>query len=92
MSNAAAELVRLYDKAMSDNSLRQSLIKTRDSAEPVFEFCRIAAGAGCEIAPGELMAMGQEYSDNQCKSTNGGNPSPYRSLEDEYEIFLDSIS
>jgi hypothetical protein len=38
------------------------------------------------------MAMGQEYSDNQCKSTNGGNPSPYEWLGDEYELFLDSIS
>lgn len=92
MSNAASELVRLYDKAEADPALRERLLETRGVAEPVFAFCEIAAEAGCEIAPGELMAMGQEYSDNQCKSTNGGNPSPYESLGDEYEIFLDSIS
>lgn len=92
MSNAAAELVRLYDEAKADPELRERLLETRGLTEPVFAFCKIAAEAGCDIAPGELMAMGQEYSDNQCKSTNGGNPSPYESLEDEYEIFLDSIS
>ena len=40
---------------------------------------------------GELLAVGEEYSDNQCKSTNGGNPTPYDSFNDAYEIFLASV-
>jgi hypothetical protein len=92
VGRAETELVKLYDKAKNDEALRRSLLATREHREPVEDFCRIAAQSGCEISPGELMAMGQEYSDNQCKSTNGGNPSPYEWLGDEYEIFLDSIS
>ena len=44
-----------------------------------------------ELYPGELLAVGEEYSDNQCKSTNGGNPTPYDSFNDAYEIFLASV-
>ena len=51
----------------------------------------IAREAGVELYPGELLAVGEEYSDNQCKSTNGGNPTPYDSFNDAYEIFLASV-
>ena len=50
-----------------------------------------AREAGVELYPGELLAVGEEYSDNQCKSTNGGNPTPYDSFNDAYEIFLASV-
>ena len=54
-------------------------------------FCTLAQQEGYQVYLGDLFAAGQEYSDNQCKSTNGGNPSPYSSFEDEYEIFLSSL-
>ena len=34
---------------------------------------------------------GQEYSDNQCKSTNGGNPRPYDSFDDTLASFLSEV-
>ena len=56
------------------------------------ELCKtLAREAGVELYPGELLAVGEEYSDNQCKSTNGGNPTPYDSFNDAYEIFLASV-
>jgi hypothetical protein len=40
---------------------------------------------------GDLFAVGEEYSDNQCKSQNGGNHYPYKGFNDTYETFLASL-
>lgn len=85
------KLDRLTQLVKSDESLRQALLATRQTAEPLEEFCALAQKAGVELAAGELFTVGMEYSDNQCKSTNGGNPSPYESFDDAYENFLTSI-
>ncbi len=85
------KLDRLTVLARTDETLRRALIETQDSAEPIFEFCKLAQAAGVELEPGELFAVGLEYSDNQCKSTNGGNPSPYEAFDDAYENFIFSI-
>lgn len=86
------KLERLTALAKRDEDLRLALLQTRNGADPLYEFCLLAQGAGVDLAAGELFAIGQEYSDNQCKSTNGGNPSPYDGFDDTYENFLISIS
>lgn len=91
MNKITAELERLYSDTKKDPLLKKRLLATRFAADPMDEFCKIACGVGHTITIGELFAIGQEYSDNQCKSTNGGNPSPYDSFDDAFEIFLDSL-
>ena len=81
----------LSQAAKADPTLREKFLATRNAPDPMDAFCRLTEEAGYPISVGELFAAGQEYSDNQCKSTNGGNPSPYSSFEDEYEIFLSSL-
>lgn len=85
------KLDRLTALARADEALRQALLATQNSAEPILDFCRLAQSAGVALEPGELFAVGLEYSDNQCKSTNGGNPSPYEAFDDAYENFIFSI-
>jgi hypothetical protein len=85
------KLDRLTALARENKELRQQLLATKDSAEPLWEFCKLAQKAGVELYAGELFAVGEEYCDNQCKSTNGGNPSPYYSFNDAYENFIESI-
>ncbi len=85
------KLDHLTALARGDEGLRRALVATAETAEPLWEFCRLAQEAGVELYPGELFAIGQEYSDNQCKSTNGGNPSPYDAFDDAYENFIFSI-
>lgn len=85
------KLELLSQAAKKDPVLRQKFLDTRSAADPMDAFCHLTEQAGYPISVGELFAAGQEYSDNQCKSTNGGNPSPYSSFEDEYEIFLSSL-
>lgn len=91
MSQTTVELELLYSDAKKDPSLKKRLLATRSADDPMDAFCKIACEVGHPITVGELFAIGQEYSDNQCKSTNGGNPYPYDSFEDTYETFLASL-
>lgn len=84
--NTFEKLERLTELAKKDETLRKALLKTRENKEPILSFCALARESGVE-----LLAVGEEYSDNQCKSTNGGNPTPYDSFNDAYEIFLASV-
>lgn len=85
------KLDNLYSLAKQNEKLRKSLADTENSPEPLADFCKIAQTHGVDITLGELFAVGLEYSDNQCKSTNGGNPSPYEAFDDTYETFISSI-
>ncbi|MBR2013432.1 MAG: hypothetical protein IJ995_04380 [Clostridia bacterium] len=88
---AFQKLDQLTALAKADPALRQALLATAQSDDAIWDFCQIAQKAGVELYAGELFALGEEYCDNQCKSTNGGNPSPYYSFNDAYENFIESI-
>ena len=85
------KLDRLTALVQQDEALRRRLLATAESEDSLWEFCSLAREAGVELYAGELFAVGEEYCDNQCKSTNGGNPSPYDSFNDAYENFIESI-
>ncbi|WPC41244.1 hypothetical protein [Clostridium sp. JS66] len=91
MNDINKELELLHSDAKKDPLLREKLLATRSADDPMDAFCKIACDAGHAITVGELFAIGQEFSDNQCKSTNGGNPYPYDSFDDTYETFLASL-
>lgn len=86
------KLEKLTFLAKNDSSLRLKLLATKDGPDPMKEFCLIAQANGVELYLGELFSLGLEASDNQCKSTNGGNPTPYTAFDDAYENFLTSIT
>ncbi len=89
--NIYLKLEKLARLAKSDTVLRNKLIATANSQDPLYEFGIASDSVGIYITPYELVAAGEEYSDNQCKSTNGGNPSPYDSFNDIYESFIQSL-
>ncbi len=91
MDRTGYQLQKLLDRAYHDEFLRQRLLSTRQQPDPMAAFCQVACEAGYPITVGELFSVGQEYSDNQCKSTNGGNPNPYDGLDDAYENFMVSL-
>lgn len=91
MNHTFVELELLSDEVIKDPVLKEKLLATKSASDPLDDFCQIACEAGHPIAIGELFAIREEASDNQYKSTNGGNPSPYGSFSDAYEIFLASI-
>ena len=91
MNRILRELDMLYDHTRKDPSLKEKLLATRTAEDPMDDFCKIAREAGHNISVGDLFAAGEEYSDNQCKSQNGGNQYPYKGFHDTYETFLASL-
>lgn len=91
MADTNLKLNALRDKATQNDALRKRLIETKNQKEPLEAFCAEAEKAGISLSIGEILQMGEEYSDNQCKSTNGGNPYPYDYFDDAYEMFIASL-
>jgi len=85
-------LLGMRKLALTDPVFRQALLRTKDAADPLECFCRIAGEYGFALTPGDIISDGEEFSSNQTKSTNGGNPMPYDCFDDPYEMFLISIS
>ena len=86
----AESLEKLRIMARTDEALRRQLLDTKDSPDPLKEFCRISTQFGCPIAPMDLVAFGEETYASMRRSTNGGGEnSPLLEWEDDYyELFL----
>ncbi len=89
--NTFLKLEKLTALCKKETDFKNRLIETANTDDPIYNFCIIAQGAGIDLSLGEMFALGEEYCDNQCKSTNGGNPSPYYSFNDTYENFIESL-
>ena len=85
-------LLGMRKLALTNPVFRQALLDTREAADPLACFCQIAGEYGFALTPGDIISDGEEFSSNQTKSTNGGNPMPYDCFDDPYEMFLISIS
>lgn len=82
------ELQRLLEEAKRDSKLKQSLIDTENSSDPISEFCSICKKRGYKISAGELMAVGQNSNDAKLRSVNGGGVDGIDGWDDAYEQFL----
>ena len=85
------ELERLLRDAKADAGLKAELLKTRESGEPVEDFCALARQKGYEINAGELFALGLTESDAKLRSVNGGGVNPIDGWDDAYEHFFTSL-
>ena len=82
------ELERLLYSAKSDENLKNELIKTKSTQNPVEDFCKLAQGLGFDITMGELMAVGQNSNDAKLRSVNGGGVDGIDGWDDAYEQFF----
>ena len=84
------ELDRLFNKAKEDPGLRKKLIETKESSNPVADFCAVAGGCGIEISVMDMINQGEEFYAEIKRSTNGGGEnSPDLDFQnDEYSIFM----
>lgn len=85
------ELDRLLAEARGDSALKDKLLRTRESGEPVEEFCALARSLGYEITAGELFTVGMTSSDAKLRSVNGGGVNPIDGWDDAYEQFFSSL-
>ena len=81
-------LDKLRKLAFEDEELRRALIATQKAAEPMEEFCRIAAEHGCPIDMGELLVQNERLWGEMLKSSNGGATFPIEDWADAYEMFI----
>ena len=91
MSDTYHIMSLITQRAKQDDKLRERILRTADSNDSLNDFCKIAQEEGFDISVGDILTIGEEYSDNQCKSTNGGNPNPYDYFDDPYEMLLASL-
>ena len=84
----------LRKKALADAGLKEQLLATQASSDPVANFCKIATDQGCPIGIMDLICAGEEAYAAMRRSTNGGGEnSPLLDGEDDYyELFMASLN
>lgn len=84
-------LLAMRERALRDEVFRRELLATREMRDPLSALCDFACANGFSLTLGDVISDGEEFSCNQTKSTNGGNPLPYDCFDDAYEMFFASI-
>lgn len=84
------KLDELLEKATADKALRDKLLATRNSANPLHDFCGIATEHGLPMSVMDIVNQGEEFYAEIKRSTNGGGEnSPDLDFQnDEYSIFM----
>ncbi|SCX23218.1 Nitrogen fixation protein of unknown function [Ruminococcaceae bacterium P7] len=85
------ELARLLSDAKKDKPLKEKLIATRGTENPVEDFCALSRSLGYEITAGELFALGLTQNDAKLRSVNGGGVNPIEGWDDAYEQFFTEL-
>lgn len=85
------KLTELLFLAMHDKELKEKLIKTKSSKEPLEDFCNLAKDYGFNITIGELICDGEEFCSAMLRSVNGGGVDAFDSWTDFYELFFASL-
>lgn len=88
MNKIEAELERLLMAAKSDSQLKAELMSTKNTDNPVDDFCTLCRSKGYEITAGELLAAGMENNDSKLRSVNGGGVNGIDGWDDIYEQFF----
>ena len=85
------ELNRLLENVKRDPALKEALLKTRETDDPVEDFCALAQKMGYDIQTGALFALGLTENDAKLRSVNGGGVNPIEGWDDAYEQFFTEL-
>lgn len=80
----------LLEKANEDTKLKEKLLATSSSANPLHDFCAAATECGIVLSVMDIVNQGEEFYAEIKRSTNGGGEnSPDLDFQnDEYSIFM----
>jgi hypothetical protein len=82
------ELNRLLKDAKNDADLKEQLLHTKQSDDPMQEFCTLCQKLGYNITVGELFALGKDMNDSKMRSVNGGGAFEIDGWDDAYDNFF----
>ena len=81
----------MRERALIDPAFRKAILETAETPEPLAALCDVAQQNGFNLTMADIISDGEEFSCNQTKSTNGGNPMPYDCFDDSYDMFILSL-
>ena len=86
-------LEEIQHKALRDDSLKEKILATESTKEPLDEFCKVCQQEGYEIYPMDVIIAGEESYAAMKRSTNGGGENaPMLDGEDDfYELILAAL-
>ncbi|SCY41863.1 hypothetical protein [Butyrivibrio sp. INlla14] len=84
------KLDKLLDMAKENPKLKEALLRTRESDNPIADFCKIATDKGLPMTVMDIVNQGEEFYAEIKRSTNGGgeNSPDLDYQNDEYSIFM----
>lgn len=81
-------IIRLQEDVRKDKALREKLLQTEHSSDPMAEFCKCSTESGYPITVGELFSMGEDCRDSMLRSVNGGGVEAPDGWGDMYENIM----
>lgn len=84
-------LLAMRERALMDSAFRKAILATAENPDPLAALCDVAQQNGFNLTMADIISDGEEFSCNQIKSTNGGNPMPYDCFDDSYDMFILSL-
>ncbi len=91
--NILEMLQELQNKALKNADLKEKILATENTKEPLDEFCKVCQQEGYEIYPMDVIIAGEESYAAMKRSTNGGGENaPMLDGEDDfYELILAAL-
>ena len=91
--NTAEMLQQIQGRALKEEKLREKILATEHTKDPLDEFCKVCQQEGYEIYPMDVIIAGEESYAAMKRSTNGGGENaPMLDGEDDfYELILAAL-
>ena len=86
------ELKRLIKDSKSNENLKNTLLETRNSDDPIKDFFVVCQKYGYEIYLGELFSYGQDMNDSKLRATNGGGSFAIEGWDDILEDIFQQLN
>ena len=85
------ELIRLTTEAKNNIDLRNQLLSSAKTPDPMKNFCQICINNGFEIYLGELFAYGEDMNDSKLRSVNGGGVNAIEGWNDAFAQIIKEL-
>ena len=85
------ELIRLTTEAKNNIDLRNQLLSSVKTPDPMKNFCKICINNGFEIYLGELFAYGEDMNDSKLRSVNGGGVNAIEGWNDAFAQIIKEL-